>query len=47
MKGTPFDFTTPTPIGKHIKEIKADPQGYDLNYVLNGKPRARCGRRPR
>jgi len=37
VKGTPFDFTTPTPIGKHIKEIKADPQGYDLNYVLNGK----------
>jgi aldose 1-epimerase len=36
VKGTPFDFTTPTPIGKHIKEIKADPQGYDLNYVLNG-----------
>jgi aldose 1-epimerase len=37
VKGTPFDFTTPTPIGKQIKEIKADPQGYDLNYVLNGK----------
>jgi aldose 1-epimerase len=34
VKGTPFDFTTPMPIGKHIKEIKADPQGYDLNYVL-------------
>ena len=31
---TPFDFTTATPIGKHIKEIKADPVGYDLNYVL-------------
>jgi aldose 1-epimerase len=37
VKGTPFDFTTPTPIGAHIKEIKADPQGYDLNYVLNGE----------
>jgi aldose 1-epimerase len=37
VKGTPFDFTTPTAIGKHIKEIKADPQGYDLNYVLNGE----------
>lgn len=37
VKGTPFDFTTPTPIGKNIKEIKADPQGYDLNFVLNGK----------
>ena len=36
VKGTPFDFTSPTPIGKHIKEIKADPQGFDLNYVLDG-----------
>jgi aldose 1-epimerase len=37
VKDTPFDFTTPTPIGKRIRDIKADPQGYDLNYVLNGK----------
>lgn len=35
VKGTPFDFTTPTAIGKHIKEIKADPVGYDLNYVID------------
>ncbi|WP_020474134.1 aldose epimerase family protein [Zavarzinella formosa] len=35
VKGTPFDFTTSTQIGKHIKEIKADPVGYDLNYVIN------------
>src|SRR5260370_25736637 len=34
VKGTPFDFTTPTAMGKHINEIKADPVGYDLNYVL-------------
>ena len=34
VKGTPFDFTTPTPIGKHIGELKGDPAGYDLNYVL-------------
>ncbi|MSR54365.1 MAG: galactose mutarotase [Gemmataceae bacterium] len=34
VKGTPFDFTEPTAIGKRIKEIKADPVGYDLNYVL-------------
>ncbi len=34
VKDTPFDFTTATPIGKRIKEIKADPVGYDLNYVL-------------
>jgi aldose 1-epimerase len=34
VKGTPFDFTEATPIGKHIKEINSDPVGYDLNYVL-------------
>jgi aldose 1-epimerase len=37
VAGTPFDFTTPTPIGKRLKEIKATPQGYDLNYVLDEK----------
>jgi aldose 1-epimerase len=31
VKATPFDFTTPTPIGKHIGDVKG---GYDLNYVL-------------
>jgi aldose 1-epimerase len=36
VKGTPLDFTTPRPIGAHIKEIKADPVGYDHNFVLNG-----------
>ena len=34
VKGTPFDFTEPTAIGKRIKELKGTPQGYDLNYVL-------------
>ncbi len=34
VEGTPFDFTKPTMIGKRIKEIKSDPVGYDLNYVL-------------
>jgi aldose 1-epimerase len=33
VKGTPFDFTTPTPIGARIGEVGA---GYDQNYVLNG-----------
>lgn len=37
VKGTPFDFTKPTPIGARIKEIKGDPGGYDLNYVLNSE----------
>jgi aldose 1-epimerase len=42
VKGTPMDFTTPTPIGANIRadhaQLKyAEPQhgGYDLNWVLN------------
>ena len=33
VAGTPFDLTKPTAIGERIKQIKADPVGYDLNYV--------------
>ena len=32
----PLDFTKPKPIGQDIKQIKADPVGYDHNFVLNG-----------
>ena len=39
VKGTPFDFTTATAIGKRIEDkddqLKAG-KGYDHNYVLNG-----------
>jgi aldose 1-epimerase len=35
VAGTPFDFTESHPIGQRIKEIKAIPQGYDLNYVID------------
>jgi aldose 1-epimerase len=35
VKGTPFDFTSYHVIGERIKEIKAEPQGYDLNYVTS------------
>jgi aldose 1-epimerase len=35
VKGTPFDFTKPTIIGSRFKDLKGDPVGYDLNYVLN------------
>lgn len=38
VKGTPLDFTHPTPIGARISEIKGDPGGYDQNFVLNGEP---------
>jgi aldose 1-epimerase len=36
VAGTFLDFTKPTKIGARIKEIKATPQGYDHNYVING-----------
>jgi aldose 1-epimerase len=36
VQGTPLDFTTPTPIGARIQQIKADPVGYDHNFVLRG-----------
>ncbi|MGZ3940152.1 MAG: aldose epimerase family protein, partial [Flavisolibacter sp.] len=32
VKGTPFDFTTPKPIGRDIAQVKG---GYDHNWVLN------------
>lgn len=42
VKGTPFDFTKPTAIGKRIKEkttqlLNAEPKqgGYDHNWILN------------
>jgi aldose 1-epimerase len=35
VKGTPFDFTSPKKIGADIAKIKADPVGYDINYVLD------------
>lgn len=37
VQGTPFDFSRPTKIGTHIKEVKGDPGGYDLNYALNSE----------
>ena len=35
VAGTPFDFRTPKAIGKDIAKAGGDPNGYDLNYVLN------------
>ncbi len=34
VKGTPLDFTTPTPIGARIDQLKGNPGGYDHNFVL-------------
>lgn len=35
VKGTPYDLTTLTPIRKKIGDIKGEPGGYDMNFVLN------------
>jgi aldose 1-epimerase len=35
VKGTPYDFTKPMTIGSRIGELKGDPGGYDVNYVLD------------
>jgi len=35
VKGTPFDFTKATALGARFKDLKSEPPGYDLNYVLN------------
>jgi aldose 1-epimerase len=37
VKGTPLDFTTPTPIGARIAQLKGEPGGYDHNFVLRGE----------
>lgn len=41
VAGTPFDFRKPTPIGARIhdndEQLKYGFDGYDLNWVLNGK----------
>jgi len=36
VAGTPMDFTRPTPIGRRIDQVKADPRGYDHTFVLDG-----------
>ena len=36
VKGTPLDFTTPTPVGTRIEQLKPKPGGYDHNLVLSG-----------
>ena len=39
VKGTPLDFTKPTPIGAHIGEVMAFAKGYDHNFVLDSAGR--------
>jgi aldose 1-epimerase len=36
--GTPFDFTSPKPIGRDLEAAGGKPPGYDHNYEVNGPP---------
>jgi galactose mutarotase-like enzyme len=44
VDGTPYDFRSPATINAHISDIPRinpdDPEGYDLNYVVDGRPDA-------
>ena len=35
VKGTPYDFTKPQPVGARFSQIPDRPVGYDHNFVLN------------
>jgi aldose 1-epimerase len=37
VKGTPLDFTTPHKLGERLKQIKADPVGYDHCFALRSQ----------
>jgi aldose 1-epimerase len=37
VKGTPYDFTSPKPIGQDIAKTPGTPNGYDHNFALNSK----------
>ena len=38
VSGTPFDFTTPKPIGRDLAAAGGEPVGYDHNFVVDGEP---------
>lgn len=40
VRGTPFDFTVPKPIGRDLEAVGGNPVGYDHNFVVNGEPDA-------
>lgn len=35
VRGTPMDFTKPTPIGLRMQQVPGEPNGYDHCYVIN------------
>ena len=39
VKGTPLDFTSSTVIGSRFDQLKAEPIGYDHNFVLDSDAR--------
>jgi aldose 1-epimerase len=38
VAGTPYDFTRPKKIGQDLVKTGGDPVGYDVNFVVRGKP---------
>jgi len=34
VAGTPYDFTSPKPIGRDIGQLTNSPRGYDVNFVI-------------
>ena len=40
VRGTPFDFTSPKPIGRDLEKAGGTPVGYDANWVVDGDPHA-------
>ena len=39
VEGTPLDFTRSTPVGTRFDQLKAEPIGYDHNFVLDADAR--------
>jgi aldose 1-epimerase len=37
VDGTPYDFTTPKPIGRDFPQLTSEPLGYDCNYIVPGQ----------
>jgi aldose 1-epimerase len=38
VKGTPFDFTQPKPIGRDLAAAGGTPAGFDHNWLVDGEP---------
>jgi aldose 1-epimerase len=38
VKGTPYDFTKPKPIGQDLVAVGGKPVGFDSNWIIDGAP---------